>query len=202
MQNIESVESENIITVYKLSIISRFNQLSIEFEMENKPKTISQYRKHLKIICQDQDANRSKLKNLSDGSIKSGRFKILCVIKEVKSRDFVYGFCRFCKCISPIRNFGNSSNFDCPTPSCNASLQLHIMIKLDVIDEDKFGSTLILKNMELLNCLGLFTPNLKPETLEGTIAKKLDGLRNGICEFGAGKSYKRKPLYIYSSRMK
>ena len=76
------------------------------------------------------------------------------------------------------------------------------MIKLNVFDEEKFESTLILKNMELLNCLGLFTPNLKPETLEDTIAKKIDGLRDAICEFGVGKSYKRKPLYIYSSLMK
>ena len=167
--------------------------------MDRKEKTIAEFRKNLKIECQE-NFRRCKLKDLCDGTIKQGRFRILCVIKDIETENFIKGHCKKCRKIKVLWDFRSSEVYKCH--KCNENMSLHLMITIRIYDQDKYETKIYMKNQELLNCLGLKSPTLKPDKLEEDISKKISDLKDSIAEFGLAKSFKRKPLMIYKSVLK
>ena len=99
------------------------------------------------------------------------------------------GHCQRCKVVRPVENFKNS-DFE-KKCKCNQNLQFHLMLTVTVFDQDKFETKIYIKNMEVLKCLGLYIPALKPENLESEISNKTQELNNKIAEFGIAKFYGR-----------
>ena len=167
--------------------------------MERKEKTIEQFRQNLVIESLD-NFQRIKLQDLCDGTIQKGRFRILCVIKNLETENLIKGHCRKCRKIVTIRKYESSEVNKCQ--ECNENMELHMLIKITVYDQHKYETTLFMKNQELLKCLGLASPSLKPDKLESAILQITADLKDKIAEFGILKYYKRKPLMIYNSVLK
>lgn len=164
--------------------------------MDRKGMTIRKLRQNLKIECLE-NYQRCKLKDLCDGTIQSGRFRILCIIKDIETENFIKGHCRKCRKIVTLWKYENSGINKCQ--ECNESMEIHMMIKITVYDQHKYEATLYMKNLELLKCLGFSSPSLKCDILESEMLRKTACLRDKIAEFGIVKYLKRKPLMIYNS---
>ena len=163
-----------------------------------KPKTINEFRKNLQIECTNKNSKRCRLKELCDGTLKRGQFRVLCVIKEVDEDSIVKSHCRNCKKIEKC-DISEKENY-CIV--CKGKVSQNLMLTFTVFDQDKFETKLILKNKELLSCLGIATPSIKPQNLEEEIKKKVRSLKNKVAEFGVAKLSGRKHLLIYNSVVK
>ena len=164
-------------------------------------KTISEYRKYLRTVCQDSKLPRCKLEPLKDGSIESGLYRVLGVIKAVQTENFVRGYCRQCKKIEKIRNFQRSNNGDYYCRNCKKKVMTQLMLTMRIVDDKNCETKVLLKNIELLNFFQFTLPSLKPETIEAEIRDKTFSLIDAICELGIAKLKGRSTLIVCRTRM-
>lgn len=164
-------------------------------------KTISEYRKYLRTVCQDSNLPRCNLEPLKDGSKESGFYRVLGIIKAVQNEDFVRGYCQPCKKIEKIQNFHSSNNGDYHCNQCGKKVMTQLMLTMRIIDDKNCESKVLLKNIELFNFFQFTSPSLQPETIEEEIRKKAVSLVDAICEIGIAKLKGRSTLILCKTLM-